>query len=273
MFRVSTESPFTAYYKLGIDNEGATILFNIPNGIWEKTVKNLHAFEFRSFLKQTLRISNFIVPGELPWGYGPIFIDGLPAIQDWHQIRCELPCFVDSNGSIRDDAWERGCAIVASIKFLIMCLQQAQRSKHAKTHHSQLMELIVSVRAESDGRRRYGIAAGLSAACCNWITQQDKRAEAITISKCMEVAYRRMLLNRAEKTVDTMFLRCGAEIGPNCSVSLSVPGDRTGIGTYTNSRDRFGIDMYDHNVDTSMQLLTLLVGLAALCKEFETSIK
>ncbi len=260
MFAVSGSAPFPAYYNIGVVDEGRTVVIDIPLSTWEQLPVLCRSNGYRELIKKWLRISDFIFPGALPWGYGPIFSDETSPRTDWHRIRCELPCFTDSNGQMIENGHLRGREIVGSLWFLIKCLESLQTEKPAMTSLQQSLELTVSARVD-DGVS-YAIGAGVSNACCDWIVAHHQHEETATISRYMQNAYCRMFGLEKMERYDAQ--KCHADIRPDCSFSLEVPGDRTGMGTYTNHRGQFGVDMYDHNVDTSMQLLALLVGLATL---------
>ena len=259
MFRVSCEPPFRAYYNLGAEDHGTTITIDMPNDVWRQVLTLISLNQYRNHIRKWFRVGDFIFPSALPWGYAPVFMDYPSPIPDWHRIICELPCFIDANGEIMEHAWVRGREIIASLWFLITCLENIRDDTHAQIPPYQSLELVVSGGCD-DHSLRYAIGAGISDACCNWITSHQNAPEIGTITTFMQNAYCRMY---RLKTIDRYSANtCCAKVRSECSISFDAPGDRCGIGTYTNHRQRFGIEMYDHNVDTPVQVLTLLVGLA-----------
>lgn len=259
MFRISGEAPFGAYYNLGIEEDGVTIAIDVPNAVWEQFITLIRSDQYRDHIQKWFRTGSFIFPSALPWGYGPIFLNDQSPTTGWQRIRCELPCFVDVDGQMLEGSWARGREIIASIWFIITCLEKVRDDNLTYTFPYQSLEFVVSGTYD-DHSYRYAICAGLSNKCCDWIVSHENTPQIDEITRCMQNAYCRIY---GPATMDPYKAHnCCAKIRAGCSLSFDAPGDRCGIGTYTNYRGKFGIDMHDHNVDNSMQVLILLVGLA-----------
>lgn len=262
MFSVSCQPAFPAYYLLDIENEGTTLILHFPNAIWVPITELLHTTPYKTQLQKSLYIPDFIIPGVLPWGFGPVLQERIKYSDDWMSLRCELPKFVNSAGEFCEEAWDRAFGLVASIHLLLECAQSVHHTTPLVGLRSQLIEIMVAA-YESSGHRYCAISAGLSDEACNWIARQKSNENHRGITNHMINAYKRLF---GKSELDSWDVHeTNANIRPQCSISFSVPGDRTGIGTYTNRRQPHGIEMYDHNVDSPLQQLVLLIGLASLC--------
>ncbi len=260
-----------AYYELDVVDEGRTILIHIEKSMWERTIALFRASPFLRDCQRNLKIPEFIFPGPLPWGFGPFFAPLRREDLDsaWVTVTCELPQLFRDSFYANDDkdpslmAWQRGTSLCASLHVLFYTMEYLafQTEGLAQTSSKQLLEVTVGIRADTD-RRIHFISSQLSNRGYDWLEKQAPNSELAFITFQMRAAYQRIFGKEELDRYDQCYIH--ADITYPCSISFSTVGDRTGLGSYTNRKQEYGLDLYDHNVDSPMQQLVLLIGLASL---------
>jgi hypothetical protein len=252
-------------YELDVRDNGTTLVIKVPQTIWVQALPYLTKRSALTPLERSLHIPSFIPPGSLPWGFSPVFVleESDPS---WTTILCELPQFFSSESSKENEEnrWNRAHALSASLYWLFLCLEYAARTETTSVAASQLLEVHIGIGKE-DYRYVLGIDAGFSLAACRWIESQTQRTEYTkhpVITEYMINAYKRIYGEEELDRFDLHELR--AEIASPCAIHFSTLGNRTGLGSFTNCKQTYGLELYCHNVDTTMQQLILLVGVAGL---------
>lgn len=267
MFSVICYRHVPLRYELDIQDEGTTLIIRIPHAIWQKTLPFLRNRKRLSFLQQRLRIPPFLLPGPLPWGFGPVFILGEHRDSSWVTVLCELPQFFSETSSAESEvsAWNKAYAVTGSLEWVFTCLQHVgDEPQESSQGPFQLLEVQTGIDRE-DGRYIFSVNAGFSLSACRWIESQARSAHYAThalLTNWMTNAYKRLYGKQSIDTFCKHELR--AEISSPCRIHFSVPGDRTGLGSFTNHKEVYGLELYDHNVDNTMQQLVILVGVAGL---------
>lgn len=169
----------------------------------------------------------------------------------------ELP---DDKGK---DAFARTTAetfwpLAASITLLLQTLNYTDAESDGL--HNQLMKVEASFTRDSDGRLICSVGGVYGSALVSWLADQST-TELESVTKAMKVAYRTMVgIKDYEKA------EFKTEIRGNGWLNISCPGDRCGLHPESSiqpSRDT-AYAFVNHNVDTAVQMLTLVSGLARL---------
>lgn len=166
----------------------------------------------------------------------------------------ECLCCRGKGGSYHYD-WQTPYAISASFN-VFFTLASAYR---IKTHSPfpQLMTLdVATLKGFSGG----AIGGQFSIPLMEWFNACDKKETAIRMRRAAVCAYKKMFI-----MIDDFEERDFRVRVDECGFILDCPGNSTGV--FTGERNRYvgiGSELICHNLDTPMQQITLLAGLAAL---------
>lgn len=264
-FTVTSQISTPLFYGLGALDEGKTIEITIPTCIWEETHPSLVEARGETLYGDPLKIGPFIEPGPLPWGFGPVLVlDDEYTNPNFRRILCKIPQLWNEVTGESNDPHKRGTEIIASIAWLLQCINNTLETPD-DCLETQLIEVSLCV-SRGENIARHGICAGLSSFACSWI---ENRVQGENNSHCFDIpevtenmtnAYLHIMGKRGLEGMEKHELR--GEIRSPCCIHFHTPGDRTMLGSMTNHRTKYGLELYDHNIDTTMQMLVLLVGLA-----------
>ena len=263
LFECVREPKSAKYQILALDG-GTTLQILIPGTLWLATIPLLIS-PMRRLMEGNLNIPDFIQPGILPWGFGPILSFEEDHRSPWRSILCELPNFTDTSSS--EFNWQKARATIASLEHLLRCVEYAS-TKNSWTSHGvqQILEVSLGVHSEPTGITCF-ICAGFSSSLCTWLMSQQSQEISTSITQDMTNAYCRMYGKDGIDSYTCFELR--AEIRDSIYATLPCPGDRTTLYPTSFQQDTNGYELGDHNVDTPLQQLTLLVGLASLWSRYK----
>ncbi len=148
--------------------------------------------------------------------------------------------------------------------FFQIMRQGIYTGQHTTCSFHQLLEVETSIRKEMNGAPLSGI---YSIPLVNWLAGFSPNTHLSKVEKAMTCAHRKIFGKNSDLEKRDIWAALGSGNG---WLNISVPGDRCGIHPTHSSYSLVnrGIQGYEfscHNVDTPMQQLILLCGLAALC--------
>lgn len=266
MFEVTFRPHVPVFYELDVLDEGRTLVIRIPKSIWTSLLNILTRRDFLKPIEQNLGIPSFIEPGLLPWGFGPVFMTEAESHPDWITLLCELPQLISSVEE-KTVPWNKSVALSASLHWLFYCLAAVGRRENSEMQQHQLLEVSIGIYKE-EYQYHLCITAEFSLAACAWLEAEIAKGDIHTryehpqLTLYMQRAYERLC---GERSLDRFQLLCTCvQIYHPCCISFSTEGDRAGLGSFTNHKEEYGLELYDHNIDNAMQQLVLLVGVAGL---------
>ncbi len=264
-FKVTAQASMPLRYRLEPLEGGKTIGIITPSSTWEKAQQLLVHANGEAMYGYPLRIGPFIAPGSLPWGFGPVLeLDRDFQIPNCKRVLCKIPQLWNEATENSNDSHKRGAEIIASIAWLLRCISGVSETP-SDCFESQLLEVTLDVSRE-ENIARHGIFAGLSSFACSWIesrVQGENNSHCFKIPEVTEHMTNAWLHIHGRDRLDGLeYHELRGEIRGPCCIHFHVPGTSTMLGSMTNRRTQHGLDLYDHNVDTTMQMLVLLVGLA-----------
>jgi len=142
--------------------------------------------------------------------------------------------------------------MIASINLLLSALNQI--NSRGDSNRKQLLVVNVMMSRESSG-----IQGVLSSKIVDWVA--DIKRELFEVEKVMQSAYELMAGNNLYDS--STYFNAKTEKGSG-RLGLSCPGDRSGLNPPSTFRKKEAYELVPHNIDTPLQVLTLLSGLAAL---------
>lgn len=270
MFSCVYGKPQPAMYEIRSADEGTTLIIHIREEVWPQVLLLLKTSPYRPIIEQNLRIPPFIAPSSLPWGFGPVFMEEPTNNPHWHIVRCELPQFF--RWSSKDDwaeasRWTRAFCVSASIHWLLQCATYASTRVQLAGDLTQRIEVYTGARRDSSGTSCC-ISAGLSSPVCQWIRRQDSEELCAKLTRCMTNTYLRVYGKERVDRFDAYEL--GAKIRESPHLVFNCPGDRCSLyPSLSSSRNlESGYELCDHNVDSPLQQLVLLMGVATLASYY-----
>ena len=252
-------------YKLGIEDEGQTLLIKIPESNWPEVIKALKNKRKNSLTKE-FRLREVTYPNPLPWGFGPVFMDTLE--ENYRAIRCELPQFfsecVHADDTAHQRTWQHAKGVSTSISWLLDAADYVSQNSTPPSNHSQLLQVQLGIMLDRHTMVSAPISAGFSPQLRNWLRENMGEKVRQKISQWMENAYLRMFGQQTVDSFDKHHL--GLFIRDQNWITFKCPGDRCDLYPNCTSvrTNHQGWEFIDHNVDTPMQQLTLLIGVASL---------
>lgn len=159
----------------------------------------------------------------------------------------------------------KNLAIICTLSIVFMVLNMIESRLLTPPDRAQLMEVDLSYRFDCD-MHRCPISATLGPNVTRWLKTASRGARSQIegpVLAAMRAAYASMM-----KRPDDPHDRFLAEIGDRVIV-FQVPGDASTLSGREEGPDR-GMELASHNVDASIQQLSLLAGLGALCTTLRT---
>ena len=168
-------------------------------------------------------------------------------------------CFdCSGTGKVIEYNYKAAYAISASFTLLLGLAEYPEKRTRAK--EPQLLTVTtITDRGNHGGslQGNYGIVF------CNWLDEQKPNHELKEVKASMAKAYSEMM-GEISRLDPHGFLAYMQDKG---RVTLKVPGDASDLFVEANTiiENNRGREFYSHNIDTPVQQITLLVGLAKLC--------
>lgn len=248
-----------AVYKIKPHNEGSALLVSAHSDFLyylEEVTKDSKKPYF-NMISSELGVSSLkgFTDLNLPWGFGDVFLPFSEENPDWYSWCCHLP-------NATPLFWYEAASLSASLG-LFTYLARAY-TDISRTNSTLPQTFLVDLQTE---REKRDIWIDLTKDAVRWLAQQEETEAQPQIVGSMKKAYETMMGREARRDE---FVR--ARIRKPYWLNLQVPGDRVGLdpGGYSASLDDtgkpilMGYRLLPHNVDNSLQQLTLLVGVASL---------
>ncbi|MEX1111950.1 MAG: hypothetical protein WEC84_00655 [Candidatus Andersenbacteria bacterium] len=269
-FQSSGSDLVPARYEIQCEDEGTTLILNIRAELWPHVLSRLRNWAYLPYLERDLQVPHFISPHGLPWGFGPVLMEEKSADSQWHRIRCELPQFFRGTFVHEGDPWGKAFGLSASLWAVLSLASYEVPDVNLSPELVQIVEVMIGARRNNMGSS-CATAAAFSPQLCTWIAAQDLDRLCCHLTQQMTNAYLRLY---GLDEVDSFGRHeLGARVIEFPYILFSCPGDRCSLyrSVGTNWRYGQGYELMDHNVDTPMQQLVLLMGVAALTTAYRNS--
>lgn len=263
-FACTREEHMPAWYELDVADRGRAIVIRIVPAAWEFICKQ-HQDNVPGLksLQETHQLSPYVRPAASGWGFGQALMP-YPTEPGWVGFRCQIPTLLPLVQENRDKPqWQEPRNVAASLQVLAAALLTCRGA--STRQEPQLLEFDLHC---GHGQGRWTVFAGLSPAMCAWVAKQPETSRQPEICECMENAHRQLFgrsyVNRDRRPYIHATIRHPAWI------SLCCPGDACELSPEDSHDDYremdWGYGLHPHNMDTPMQQLTMIVGLAAMHK-------
>lgn len=264
-FACTREGQMRAWYELDVGDNGRAIVIRIVHAAWEFVKRQLQKdLPLVTALQEGHRLSPFVKPTEGNWGFGQVAVPFVTQ-PEWVAFKYQIPNVFTADRE--KPQWQDLCNITATIQVLTACLYLCSES--STKSQAQLLEFSLDC---GHGPGRWPVFAGVSPAMCRWIAQQSETSRQPEICQYMENAHRQ-LFGRSRLSLDRPYIL--ATIRQPSWISLCCPGDACDLSPedlYTDlSHMNRGYGLHPHSMDTPMQQLTMIVGLAAMHKLARTA--
>ncbi len=236
---------------ISIHNE---VLANIQDLLSKPTIPLLAS------LRKQLQLPEFIRLGEQPlWGFGPV-LGNLPSKKDnYSLVECQLP-IVNKTVDFRKANWETAYATSATLNLLFSYLETLD---DIEIPDNGFYQLVHAQLLTAEGMHGGSLFVTLAKTLMPWLASQPNESGSRNIGNVMKLAYEHMVghNNIFDQSDFRVWFR-----QPKW-VNLSVPGNACGLDpTDYYDRQGEGYRLSPHNVDSPVQQLTLLMGVAAICE-------
>ena len=200
------------------------------------------------------------IDADNPWGFDSVFVPIISEDQNWITWSCKLPSKDSSDIFLSDHFWERAFAISATLNITSKMIHVFDG--RTESSNPQLFSLDLRTdRGENGG----ALSVELTREFVKWISTQKETVKHPGIEPAMTQAYEYM--RGAEN-----FGRVLAMFRKPFWVNLSVPGNASRLDPddydFELGEDNNPIiepyRLLSHNVDSPIQQLTLLMGIAAM---------
>lgn len=207
--------------------------------------------------QQKFQLEPFVRFSESGWGFGSCFRRSEDALDDgWLAFDCELPIAYQEKGEV-DMRKVYAVRSTLCIVFDLLWLFEGETGVDQK----QLMVVdAVRVDVEMHGG---ALCVGLTLAMCHWLSRQP---DSIHLTEVEQFGYDvDRHLCRTERVLESVGLHFRVLCRQPRWLNISVPGNACGLDpdSYDEWSDK-GYTLCPHNVDSSIQQLTLLMMLAKI---------
>lgn len=250
-----------AWYELGVDANTDLIV-----RVHRQALDFLRAIEWSSapiisFFQEKVK-TPFIEPSEERWGFGEVLSwEAADQKQDFIDLRCPLPVIFDpKTGRDEPGAWR--VSVTLSVLFLALNTI-IEKTDCPSSQLLAISDFCYAGYIEDETQTGY-FSVCISPSLCRWISKQEDNSQRQEIISAMQEADRHMW--RPEESFDDYGFK--AWFRQPRWVHLDCPGYSCGLdpdpGDYGSLSLEEGYQLLPHNVDTALQQLTLLSGIAAL---------
>lgn len=272
-FDIRTEN-VPAWYEIGFDDNNLSLLVFVHEAVIEKMmkVKSDHPEVIKVKGQESIILSEF-TSDEINWGFGSVFKRVVSNRSSFVCFAVKIPQVlrpIDSKKSKflplnQQYDWRKSDEISASFQIFWRALHFSRPEEILwSDKRPQLMQIRSFITMRMMGACPIG--ATLSRSFVNWLIKFSPNEEILEATQSMRRTYS-YLINGTQTTtrLSNTLVVIGSE---RCRLHLECPGDRSGLHPDYNVgfdiRNGHGYDLGDHNIDNSMQQITLLVGLAKL---------
>lgn len=250
-----------AWYKLSLEDDNVLII-SVHQSWYEKLREQLDAQRLivKEFLAE-LSLEPFQPPTEPNWGFGSI-MKKIESSSQFLRWQVDIPRVEKKSLSHYD--WRVAYNITATLNVLFMFLTSIRTSTQCPSSEPQLVECFLRTRV---GSCRDSITVTLGKPLVDWIrhaftiSQGKESYDILPVREAMTNAYSQMYPSCKSYDYD-----CQVWYRPPCYIFLQVPGNACDISPNIKSYDsKLGYELHPHNVDSPIQQIAFLVGIARLC--------
>jgi hypothetical protein len=195
---------------------------------------------------------SFVSPDVGKWGFEKSLETSISAEDGWYEVCAKLP-------KIRNNDHNSQVPLRVSLNLLFLILSIGLGEKKDTAHHLPQLIVVNGLRVEV-GHHGGSLSAEVSDEVAQWIDQQPHEAHNTVIVQAMKDAYHYMWPE------DRKWSRFGALCRKTGLIYLDVPGQACGLGPdkYSGGEIVGGYELVPHNVDSGLEQLSLIAGLAKL---------
>ena len=250
-----TDKDIPAWYELDFQKDEFVITIN--HEVFTYLKKTLcEPLPIADFMRQVLNLPKYYPPTLPKWGFWETI--STRKNDDKVEMICKLPVVKSFHNLNKDYAFShnQSICISASLELLFKALNNIKPITDAD--FPQILTIEMNLYADSSG---IGLSAGLSRQVGKWIGKMPHDSENKDIINAMLSAYTTM---RASKR--SILDRFSANLRHPNRIDMMCPGDRCELNpdhqdVYNSKK---GYELWPHNIDSCLQQLTLLAGLAKL---------
>jgi len=245
-----------AWYEL--DWNGKSLFLRVNEPVIDRVVRSIASDQKVVFtVQQELELSEFVLPqGNCAWGFNNAIVPAESHKRDWLSFRIDLPVVFDSRGNWDNHAY----GVAASLQIIFDWLRFCYREGSA----GQQLQLLV-IDEFCVGKYQHGgsFSASLSPELVAWIDHKADHWDQVEtpVVVAMQTAYGQLRQEMQDGWRRDFKCRTDGH-----GLSLSCFGDACDLGPDNPQSSRQGYTINTHNCEGPLEQLTLLVGLAELCR-------
>lgn len=268
--------PKPAWYELGVKDEGRILTVSVaPTAHDELKRLATNDAPIVGALLELHRFAEFIPPGESSWGFGEVLHVCESERDDWQSWTITIPQVTPrladgKRDGLREIDWNTPFAISSTLHVLFTLMFILDDECKGDCIEHQLVEYDVN---PGRGMGQSGMAAGLSPMVVAWVVEQVENQSHPVIDVNMRNAHMRLFALDALDRYDAYYI--GSEFYEPHRIHLKCANNATGLDpdSHQLTGDDRGYELVPHNVDTPMEQLVLLTGVATLEQLVRQSLK
>lgn len=208
-------------------------------------------------LVKKFKLEKFTSPHEGSWGFQDVLLLGESDHPDWIVWEFNLPKIKSTEGL--DESSPKDIVALRASLYILFSLGLRFMKNETNWPTSQLIVVGNIELPDIEWRNSGSLGAILTPATISWISKQPHNCHNKDMVEAMKKAHEFMWTGASRNE------RFGA-MTRGRYIFLDVPGDACGLGpdSYGDDTKNDGYNIGPHNVDSSLQQFTLLVGLAKL---------
>lgn len=262
MFRCSIKKSLPTWYELGITADGTSLILSVAPGAFSDLKRRLvPTLPVIQAILSEFKFQAFIPPAEASWGFGPVFQSAPAQYPEWITWQCPLPQLTRKNISVVN--WPAAYAV--SVSLALTCNALYITDDKSGCDRSQLLECDLGI---GKAMGTWNLSVGISPDLCRWLANQPHNAHHPAITNVMHNAYGHIYgdtkLDKYTKQKIWALTRQPKWI------NFHTEGDACGLDPCSAMAEQAidrGYYLSPHNVDSPLQQLVLLAGVAALYQQ------
>lgn len=249
-----------AWYELGTSEDCTQLIIKIHEKAMAFSLKGriTRKSPIVQGFQEQFRIPAFIEPTKENWGFGERMV--LQKSEDgWSSYTCQLPVILKGPEATKTRI-EEALSLSATLCVLFLGLMLLEEETDCN-----LPQLITIDNLCVDiGMHGGSFSVGLSPALCSWIHQKPNNYQPEEMVSAMITANEYMWPDTDSNIIHKYSFR--AECRQPKWIHLTCPGDACGLDPEFAAEESLerGYRLLPHNIDSSLQQFTLLIGIATL---------
>ena len=206
-------------------------------------------------LQKSLDLPEFLSIDDRRWGYGG-GIETVAESAPYLKLRVELP----DGEKLKDDRWGEFYKASANLNMLFYVLNMADVGKLKDEDLSR--QLLTIERSTERGLDGNSVWANLSPKFCSFLSLYEESERDSSLESYMKDCYRYLTGDLFSSLDQYRFIAMHRD---PYWLNLSIPGNACGLDPEDYyPREKSGYKLLPHNIDSPLQQLTLVMGLAKL---------